>query len=384
MGKRTYLLAVASILAILAVFSGFESIWTRLVGPGPSMSDDAVHTASAEWTIAPPPQQDSGANGTFEGRVEVSDAKGGTRIYRFSYPDLFQPAMQVPDLLTDPLPEAAFAEHSPTLIEWQSCVNFESGLSLNRDEMLAVILRDPTICRMRAEGGDTSSAVIGVLWPAPNQQPLGKLQETCAAEALVWFEWVATAETDIAICLIVGDLDAGQSDVIVFERSEDKIITIATETGLVGLSWDLKSGRARPSHSLDVYALKQAWRNETETPEPRRAEAYEIISALTDRVRQDRILEFSEVELTDQLIKFHFTSRNDREVDKLIDEGYALGDVSTYAFFLLMEAICAQPLTQALAEYQYFDQSYSVVLYREDGQIRYIAPLSYAGCAIRE
>lgn len=379
---RLVLGAVLALGVVLIGFAGFLAIDlldNDASGTASSLDRDATIKAAemsydAQWTYS--------AETGFKGTITISpenppdwaetsetdqDENGTPASFVIDYPAAFAGASSF-HRIDQELPQRDhFDSRQVSRLEYLSCVEMDSGLSLTSDRNLQELMTNYRACRVTSTEMDTPiSAVIGYLEPARNQQPIDKPVEKCAAEANVWLDRIAFPETPFAICMIVMDEPQNSADLVLFERVGNELIVRSAKSAAAGTIFSLRNNPARSSWNLTRFDLFQEWKQDQDSVKP---DFYSELPAIAERIierSQEKDLSplfmVEGVASYETSIRITLRSLSDKRVGDHTKRGARVRNA-------IRDLLCSDPELAAFLDLQQLDTVLGVQLISEGGSI---------------
>ncbi len=204
-----------------------------------------------------------------------------------------------------------------------SCLEPHRGEALTNDKDLALAYSNYVVCRVVAEKPDgfdgiydqdaSPKAVIGLLWGAPNHQPVSLSRERCTAEARIWATTIAHPDDKFILCVMVVDAAEGVVESYAYELSSDYVFTLPQNESEMTSRWRRNPTKQRASANLQTYLQIQDWiKNDSGREQALRESGPGILSAASE-TRPSRDFSFIGGAISDQMITLTIEVRRPNE-----------------------------------------------------------------------
>lgn len=317
-----------------------------------SMQVPVTLVATAEW------QFDANSRRLW-GEVVLSNGDAPSDSFSFDFPsDFNQRSTRVAlDVVIEKGTQKEKLQSFVTGIDWQNCFAADRMIALHSDFPNSAWHGEQHVCPSVSDQPTGQTAMIGTVWPAGNQQPLTDDPHlACRSEAAVWLDYLAPKGVEIAICLAVIDEASSRTDVIVFRREGDLLVTLAATDVRAGTAYAFDPGREPRGPAVVRLIFNKQWR---ENPTQRLAllkqaqAAAQANASLFNDGDSGRFLQLDAVELASdgKAIMLHVTAQDEDRLARIRDgKDRTFTNIDNALFFAALQMLCADPKTAALMD----------------------------------
>jgi hypothetical protein len=309
--------------------------------------------------IATPRWQYDANNRRLWGEVVFGDANAPSDSFSFDFPTDFnlRNTRVALDVVVDPDTQTEKLQGFVTGNDWQNCFAADRMIALHSDFPNSAWHGEQHVCPSLSDRGTGQTAMIGTVWTAGNHQPLmDDPHLACRSEAAVWLGYLAPKGVDIAICLAVMDEASSKTDVMVFRREGELLVTLAATGVPAGTAYPFDPGSEPTGPAVTRLLFNKQWRENPDQHlallEKAQAAAKSNASIFNDG-DSGRFLRLDAVDLASdrQAIILHVTSQDDDRLWRIRDgKDRTFANIDNALFFAALQMLCADPKTAALMD----------------------------------